>query len=143
MYGGGKSKKIKNKKQSEGNITKDVNNLFRLKKEMKQRQKTIRDIKNLLKQEKDYYKLVRVGNNFINTYIEYQINGDINKTPLIKEYLDKIKPYLKNIINYFRKFHSKKIQLIISNNFISSKDTDKERVMHSMSVYDNHRNHPL
>ena len=59
----------------------------------------IRDIKNLFKQEEDYYKLVIVGNFYRNNYIEYESNGDRNKTLSIEENLNKIRLYLKDIIN--------------------------------------------
>ena len=62
--------------------------------------------------------------------MEYEINGDRNKTLSIKEYLDEIKPYLKNIINNLSKSDTHKIQLTIAINFIFSKDTDEEHVMH-------------
>ena len=46
-------------------------------------------------------------------------------------HLDKSKPYLKNIVIDFQKFNTWKTQLTAAINFISSKDTDQERVMHS------------
>ena len=51
-------------KQSEDTIIKNIRNLFRLKLENETiKDKVIRDIKTLFKQQKeDYYKLVRVGN---------------------------------------------------------------------------------
>ena len=61
--------------------------------------------------------------------MEYKINVDRNKTLSIKEYLDEIKPYLKNIINNLNKSDTQKIQLTIAINFIFSKDTDEEHVM--------------
>ena len=49
----------------------------------------------------------------------------------VKKYLNKIRPYLKDIINSLKKFDTGKIQLTISINFFSSKDdNDEERVMH-------------
>ena len=69
QYGGGKRPmKLKVKKQSEDNIVKNARNLFRPK---KVKDKTIRDLKNLFKQEEDYYKPVKVGNFSSNNYIEY------------------------------------------------------------------------
>ena len=50
-----------------------------------------------------------------------------------KEYLNKIRPYLKDIINNFKKLDRWKIQLTIANNFISSIDNNEECVMHSKS----------
>ena len=50
-------------------------------------------------QEENYYKPVRVDNFQSKNYTEYENNGDRNKTLSIKEYLNKIRPYLKDIIN--------------------------------------------
>ena len=44
-----------------------------------------------------------------------------------------MRPYLKIIINNLKKSGIWKIQLTISNNFISSLDNDEKRVMHSKS----------
>ena len=38
-----------------------------------------------------------VSNFWSNNYIEYKSNGDRNKTLSVKEYLNKIIPYLKDI----------------------------------------------
>ena len=60
-------------------------------------------------------------------------NGDTNKALSIEEYLDKIRPYIKDIINDLKKSDTGKLQLRIVINFISSKDTGEEHVMHSKS----------
>ena len=60
-------------------------------------------------------------------------NGDRNKALSIEEYLDKIRPYIKDIINDLKKSDTGKLQLRIVINFISSKDTGEEHVMHSKS----------
>ena len=67
------------------------------------------------------YNLVRVNNFWSNNYIEYKSNGDINERLSVEEYLNKIRPYLKDI-NNFKKSDIWKIQLTIANNFISSLD---------------------
>ena len=54
-------------------------------------------------EEENYYKPVRVSNFQSNNYIEYESNGDINKTLAVEEFLNKIKPYLKDIINDLKK----------------------------------------
>ena len=115
------SKFKKNKKQIEYNITKNVRNLFRvmkeidgtaikgvrnlfrLKKEIDDR--IAKDIRNTfrLKAIKDYYKPVTVGNFWSNNYTQYESNGDRNKTLSVEEYLNKIREYLKNIINDLKK----------------------------------------
>ena len=83
--------------------------------------------------------------------MEYESNGDKDKNLSPKNYLDTIRPYLSDIINYHKtpknlKVHSSnevfdfetqygewKIQLTMSINFISSKDSDETRNMHTKS----------
>ena len=94
---------FKNTNQSEDNIIINIRNLFKLKKENKAtKDRTIRDIKTLFEQqEEDFYKPVRVRNFWNNNYIEHESNSDRNKSLSVKEYLNEIKPYLRDmIINY-------------------------------------------
>ena len=58
----------------------------------------IRDIRTLFEQEEDYYKPKRVNSFWNNNYIEYESNGDKNRNLSLDEYLNKIKPYLRNVI---------------------------------------------
>ena len=51
----------------------------------------------------------------------------------LKNIFNKIRSCLKDIINDHKKSDTWKTQLIIAIKFISSKDTDEERVMHSKS----------
>ena len=112
-----------------------LRNISRLEKETKAVKDIIlRDIKNLFKHEKEeenFYKPVRVSNFWRNNYIQYKSNSDRNKTLSAEEYLNKIRPYLKDIINNIKKSDSWKIQLTITNNLISSIDNDEENRMHS------------
>ena len=122
----------------EEKIIKGIGNLSGLKKEIKGiKDIVLRNIKNLFeygKEEKTYYKPIRV-NSWSNNYIEYRSNSDKNKILSVEEYLYKIRPYLRDIIiNDLKQYDTWKIQLIITINFISSKDdNDEERVMHSKS----------
>ena len=50
-----------------------------------------------------------------------------------EEYLNKIRSYLKDIINNIKKSGTWKIQLTMAINFIPSIDNDEEHVMHSKS----------
>ena len=114
---------------------KHIRNLFKLKKEIKGiKYIVLKDIMNLLEhkeeEEENYDKPVKVNNFWSNNYIEYKSNSNINKRLSVKEYLNKITPYLKDI-NDLKKFDTWKIQLTIANNFISSLDNDEECVMHS------------
>ena len=57
-----------------------------------------RDIKTISKQEYDYHKPIRVGNFWNNNYIKYESIGDRNKNLLVKEYLNEIKHYFKDMV---------------------------------------------
>ena len=111
-----------------------MKNLFRLKKENKAiKDRIIKDIRNLFEHEEEQnsFKPVKVGNFYSNNYTEHESNGNRNKTLSAKEYLNKIRPCLKDIINNLKKSDTWKIQLTIATNFISSKDNDEEHVIHS------------
>ena len=83
-----------------------------------------------MKKKKIYYKIVGVSNFWSNNFIEHKNKGDRNKTLSVTEYLNKIRPYLKDKTNNLKKSDTWKIQLAIAINFISSKDNDEEHVMH-------------
>ena len=149
--------RIKNKKiLSTQKIEKIEKNLSKLKKYHDYdhiEYKGIRDVKNLfdLSIDEDYYKPIKTNDAFNSNYIEYESKGDKNKTLSIKEYLNMIKPYLRDIINDHKtqgewKVHSDnkvinyrshrewKIQLTMVINFKSSKDSDEIRTtMHTKS----------
>ena len=112
----------------------------------------IRDVRNLfnLSIDEEYYKQIRINSYFNDNYIEYEGKGKKKKTLSIKENLNMIKQYLRDIINNHKtqgewKFHSGnevinyetqgewKIQLTMIINFISSKDSDEIRTMHTKS----------
>ena len=92
---------LKKKKELNHTAIKDVSNNFRLQKETKAiKDRILKDIKNVFEHEKEeeiYYKPVRVTNFSSNNYTEYESSGDRNKTLPVKRYLNKIRPYLKNI----------------------------------------------
>ena len=141
------------KKETDDTTIKDVRNLFKLKKEignttvknirnflrLKKENKVIkniiiRDIRNLFElEEENYYKPVRESIFWSNNYTEYESNGEKNKTLSVEEYLDKIRPFLKDIINNLKKSDTWKIELSIAVNCIYSKDNDEECVMHLKS----------
>ena len=68
-----------------------------------------------------------------NNYTDYESKCDRNKTLPVEEYLNKVSPYLKAIINNLKKSDTWKIQLTIANNFIFSVDNNEERVLDSKS----------
>ena len=80
--------------------------IFRLKKEnISITDRIVRNIGNLFEYEGEeyYYKQSRVSNIWTNNYIKYESNGDKNRTLSVKKYLNKIRPYLKDI-NNFKKY---------------------------------------
>ena len=87
---------------------------------------------------------------FDGSYIQCESKGDKGKNLSIKKYLNIIKPYLIDITNKYKthglvRYHSGnkswlektsrewKIQLTMAINFISSKDSDEARTMHTKS----------
>ena len=84
---------------------------------------------NFFKPKEDNCKPVRIGKAFSSNYIEYKSNGDKDKTLSIKDYLNEIKPYLRDIINDHKTQGEWKIHLTVGINFFSSKDS---AVIHTM-----------
>ena len=100
--------------------------------------------------DEDYYKPIIARGVLNSSYIQYESNREKGKNLSIKEYLNMIKPYLSDIINNHKtcglvRYHSGnktwveetssewKIQLTMAINFISSKDSDETRTMHTKS----------
>ena len=62
--------------------------------------KTTKNIRSLFENEKeDYYQPKRVDNFSKRNYIEYESDIDRNEKLSTEEYLNKIRPYLKDIKN--------------------------------------------
>ena len=76
------------------------------------------------KRKEDYYKPAKVGNFWNRNYVEYESNGHRNKTQSIEEYRNKIRPYLKDIVNDLKKTDTCKIQLRAVVSFMSSNDNE-------------------
>ena len=63
----------------------------------------MRDMRNLSEYEReDYYKPLRVGNFWSNVYIKYTNKGN-RKMQSVEEYVHKIRPYLRDIMNNLKK----------------------------------------
>ena len=121
---------------SSNKMLKSMRNLFSLEKDKGINDKVLRDIRTLYESDKEnYYKPININNAFNDNSIEYESNGDKDKTLSIKEYLDMIKPYLSTMINNHQNKGEWKIQLTIDVNFISSKDDSNE--IHTMHVKSN------
>ena len=126
---------VKENEEIKDRVLGGLRNLFRIEKENKTiKDIIVRNIRNLFEneEEENYCKPVRLSNFWSNNYIEYRSNGDRNKTLSVEEYLNKTRPYLKDIINNLKK--SDTVQLTITINFIySTDDNDKEGEMYSKS----------
>ena len=79
-------------KKSEENIIKSIRNLLELKKENEAiKDIIIKDIRNLFKQEDNFYKPIRVANSWNNNWIKYESSGNRNKNLSVKGYLSEFK----------------------------------------------------
>ena len=94
--------------------------------------------------DKDYYKPIRTNSAFNNNFIEYESKGDKDEILSVKEYLYMIVPYLSGIINDHKNHSSNKvidyqtraewkIQLSMRIYFMSFKDSDEIRDVHTTS----------
>ena len=108
----------------------------------------IRDIENLFDEiNEDYYKPVKTKIAFNDNYIEYESRGEKDKNLSPKEYLDMIRPYLRDMINnhktllkgslvkiFDNNLHGEwKIQLTMQINFVSPLDPGEICTMDSKS----------
>ena len=82
---------------------------------------------------KDNFKPYKFTSSFNSNYVEYRSDGDEDKNLSIKEYLDEIRPYLSDIINEHKNKDEWKIQINMSINFISLKDSNEVRNMYTKS----------
>ena len=89
----------------------------------------IKDIENIFDNDDDdnYYKPILVKSSFKDDYKYYESRVDKDKKLSVKQYLYKIMPYLRDIINDHKTIRNDsnewKIQLNMYVNFVSSKDT--------------------
>ena len=96
--------------------------------------KGIKDIENLFKIsiDKDYYKPKLNKNGYNENYAQYESKGD--KILSLKEYLNLIEKYLRELIEEYKLKGEWKVQLTIEVNFISLKSgSDETRIMYTRS----------
>ena len=97
------------------NITHDTRNLFNNK---------------IIK--KDYYEPIEIRSALEGNYIEYESRGD-NDNFSLEEYLNVIRPYLRDMINNHKAQGEWEIQLAMKIKFISSLDDNEFRMMYTKS----------
>ena len=94
----------------------------------------IRDIGNLFGEaDEDYFKSIKTKSDFSGNYIEYESKGEKGKNLSSKGYLGMMRPYLRDMVNDHKTRREWKIQLKMSINFISSKDSEETGIMYTKS----------
>ena len=96
--------------------------------------KGIKDIENLFKIsiDKDYYKPKLNKSGYNKNYAQYESKGD--KILSLKEYLNLIEKYLRELLEEYKQKGEWKVQLTIEVNFISLKPgSDETRIMYTRS----------
>ena len=81
----------------------------------------------------DYYKPTEVKSAFDGSYMLYESRGDKDAKLALYEYFDKIKPYLKDMIDDYKSKGEWKIQLSMQIIFVSFTDANETREMHTKS----------
>ena len=76
---------------------------------------------NLFEQEEDYYKPKKVSNFWNYNYIQYENNVDKNRNLSLDEYLNKVKPYLRNMVIDLQSSDTRNVQLTIAINLFLQK----------------------
>ena len=83
--------------------------------------KVLRGIRVLVESDNDqFFKPIKVVYAFSSNCIEYESDGDNDKSLSIKEYLNKIRPYLSDMIKDFKTQGEWKIELTMIIDFMSS-----------------------
>ena len=94
--------------------------------------KGMRQIENLFNEiNEDYYRPIKTKGAFNDNYMEYESRGDKDKNLSIEDYLDIIKPFLRDMINNKKNHGGWEIQLTMQITFISSLDTGEFCIMNS------------
>ena len=83
--------------------------------------------------EKDYYEPKEIKSAFDGSYILYESRGDKDSKLALYEYFDKIKPYLKDMIDDYKFKGEWKLQITMKITFISFIDKNETQVMHTKS----------
>ena len=117
------------KKETERNLLELEKSLYNLKKYYDYddtEYQLIRDIITLFGEvDEGYYKPIKTKSAFNGNYIEYESKGVKDKNLSPEEYVDMIKPYLRDMINDHKTRREWKIQLTMQINFISSEHSEE------------------
>ena len=136
-----------NEKEQEGSLTNKQKNV--LKNIDRYLNKLNNDLKNLQKyqdnitygldylfnevNEEDYYEPKEIKSAFDGSYVLHESRGDKDANLALYEYFEKIKPYLKDMIDDYKSKGEWKIQITMRIIFISFIDKNETQVMHTKS----------
>ena len=81
----------------------------------------------------DYYEPKKISSAFDGSYMLYESKGDKDAKLALYEYFDKIKPYLKDMIDDYKGRGEWKIQLVMRIIFVSFIDANETCEMHTKS----------
>ena len=124
------------KKEQEGSLTNKQKNVLKnigrylknFKKYLEKLQKYQDNITyglDYLFNEEDYYKPTEAKSTFDGSYVLYESRGDKDANLALYEYFDKIKPYLKDMIDDYKSKGAWKIQITMRIIFISFIDKNE------------------
>ena len=108
------------------------NNLKKLRKYQDNIAYGLDDLLNELNEE-DYSEPKEIKKVFNGSHIVYESRGDKDAKLALWEYFDKIRPYLRDMIDYYKAEGEWKIQLVMGIIFISFIDKNETQVMHTKS----------
>ena len=83
--------------------------------------------------EEDYYKPTEVKSAFDGNYVLYESRGDKDGKLALYEYFDKVKPHLKDMIDYYKSKGEWRKQITMRKIFLSLMDKNETQVMHTKS----------
>ena len=88
-----------------------------------------RDISHLFNEitKEDYYEPLEIKSTLEGSYLQYESRGDSDDNLLLEEYINIIRPYLRDMINNHKAQGEWSIQLVMKINFISSVGADESR----------------
>ena len=87
----------------------------------------------LLFNDGDYYKPIEIKRAFNGNYVLCETKGNEDGLLYIHEYLDKIRPCLRDLIDFYNTKGEWKVQLSMSITFVSYINPDQVQLMHSKS----------
>ena len=81
----------------------------------------------------DYYKPIEIKRAFNGNYLLCETNGNEDGLLYIHEYLDKIRPYLRDLIDFYNTKGEWKVQLSMAITFVSCINPNQVQLMHLKS----------